>query len=147
MRIFFKIIKLLIKRFFSVLELFKFSYLLELIFLIIFLTATLPLAIQYQSKKIRILLGVDPIINHIHWANSLKNKVNRADSVVHFDSDSLLLKLKIMISTLKLFFKLPKTYNKRLLVLSSIINSIFIYYRYNFFGFLLMAAHSTGRFG
>jgi hypothetical protein len=92
MRIFFKIIKLLIKRFFSFLELFKFSYLLELIFLIIFLIATLPLAIQYQSKKIRILFGVDPIINHIHWANSLKNKVNRADSVVHFDSDSFIAK-------------------------------------------------------
>ncbi len=96
--------------------------------------ATLPLAIQYQSKKIRILFGVDPIINHIHWANSLKNKVNRADSVVHFDSDSFIAKAENYDFNIEnFFFKLPKTYNKRLLVLSSIINSIFIYYRYNFF--------------
>lgn len=134
MRIFFKIIKLSIKSFFSFLELFKFSYLVELIFLILFFIATFPLAIQYQSKKIKILFGVDPIINHIYWANSLKNKVNRADAVVHFDSDSFIAKAENYDSNIEnFFFKFPKTFNKRLLVLYSIINSIFIYYRYNFF--------------
>ena len=134
MSIFFKIIKLLIKRFFLFLELFKFSYFVELIFLMLFFIATIPLAIQHQSKKIKILFGVDPIFNHIHWANSLKNKVYRADSVVHFDSDSFIAKTENYDFNIEnFFFKLPKTYNKRLLVLSSVINSIFIYYKYNFF--------------
>ena len=109
--------------------------------------ATLPLAIQYQSKKIRILFGVDPIINHIHWANSLKNKVIRADSVVHFDSDSFIAKAENYDFNIEnFFFKLPKTYNKRLLVLSSIINSIFIYYRYNFFWISFNGGPLNGRF-
>ena len=54
--------------------------------------ATLPFGYSISVKKNKILFGVDPIINHIHWANSLKNKVIRADSVVHFDSDSFIAK-------------------------------------------------------
>ena len=143
----FKVIKKLIYYFFSFLELFFLSKLVQLLLLFIFFISTFPLCLIRGNDRRRIFFGTDPIINNILWSKSLKDKIDRSDSVVHFHDDSFIAKAKDYDYIIEFyFFKFPKTYNQKILSLYAILNSIIIYYKYDFFGFPSMADHSIKLF-
>ena len=124
------IIKTILK---SVLKLF--SYLIEPIFLLLFFLLTSPL-IFFRNKQTKksVLWGVDPIINNIYWAESLKNKIHRSDSVINYSYDSFIAKNSDYDFNVEFYFiKFPQIRVEFFLRLYAIINSIFIYYRYNIF--------------
>ena len=109
----FKVIKKLIYYFFSFLELFFLSKLVQLLLLFIFFISTFPLCLIRGNDRRRIF-GTDPIINNILWSKSLKDKIDRSDSVVHFHDDSFIAKAKDYDYIIEFyFFKFPKLIIKK----------------------------------
>jgi glycosyltransferase involved in cell wall biosynthesis len=105
----------------------------EVILLFVFFIFTFPLIFK-KRRKLKIFFGADPIINNIYWATSLKNKTISADSVVFYSKDSFIAKNSDYDKNIEFHtIKFPRVNNKKILNFYSIINSIFIYYSYDYF--------------
>lgn len=109
--------------------------LIEILLICAFIFLTLPkIFLRSNSNHKLVLWGFDPIINNLYWANSLKGRVRRSDSIVFYAHDSFIAKNDDYDFNVEFyFFKFPKTHYRSILNIYSIINSVFIYYRYNIF--------------
>lgn len=109
-------------------------FFIEKITLLIFFAATLPLALNRRANIKSVLWGVDPIINNIYWARANKKNFSASDSVVKSSANSFIAKSSDYDYQVEYFYlRLPKTTNKEILRIYAILNSIFIFYKYDLF--------------
>ena len=105
----------------------------EVILIFTFFISTFPLIFK-KNRSLKIFFGAEPIINNIYWANCLKNKTITSHSVVFYSPDSFVAKNSDYDKNIEFHtIKFPLVKNKRILNYFSIINSIFIYYLYDYF--------------
>jgi len=109
-------------------------FFIEKIILLIFFAATAPLIFRRGANIKSVLWGVDPIINNIYWARANKKNFSASDSVVKSSADSFIAKSTDYDYQVEYFrIPFPKTTNKEILRLYTILNSIFIFYKYDLF--------------